>query len=184
MTTFSRRHFLGLAGLAGLALSSPVARAAHTHTTSGILHSRDISLRNLHTNDQVSCTYWVAGKYQADALQEVNQCLRDHRSGDVGKMDPLLLDSIHALTDIIGYNGEVHIISGYRSPATNEMLRRTSSGVAKKSFHTLGKAVDLRLPDVSLSKLHKAALAMHNGGVGYYPGSNFLHLDTGPKRHW
>lgn len=184
MTTFSRRHLLGMAGLAGLALSSPLARAAHTHAHAHIHHSKDLSLRNLHTDDQVSCTYWIAGEYQSDALLEVNQCLRDHRSGDIGEMDPLLLDSIHALTDFIGYSGEVHIISGYRSPKTNEMLRKTSSGVAKKSYHMLGKAVDLRLPDVSLSQLHKVALAMHNGGVGYYPKSNFLHLDTGPKRNW
>jgi uncharacterized protein YcbK (DUF882 family) len=175
-----------MAGLAGLALHSPLTLATptHRHVHTHAPGTKALSLRNLHTNDQVSCTYWIAGQYQPDALQEVNMCLRDHRSGDIGEIDPLLLDSIHALVDDIGYSGEIHIISGYRSPKTNDMLRQRSSGVAKKSYHMLGRAVDLRLPQVSLSQLHKAALTLHNGGVGYYPKSNFLHLDTGPKRNW
>lgn len=177
---YSRRNFLGMAGLAGLALNSPLALASNSKPKG----SKILTMRNLHTNEKVSCTYWIEGEYQFEALQEVNACLRDHRTGDVTQIDPLLLDQVHNLTRNMEYSGEIHIISGYRSPKTNAMLNKTSSGVAKKSLHMQGRAIDLRLPRKQLSQVRKAALAQHNGGVGYYPKSNFLHLDTGRTRQW
>ncbi|WP_439134611.1 YcbK family protein [Pseudomaricurvus sp.] len=176
---YSRRNFLGMAGLAGLALNSPLALA--NNKPKG---TKTLKMRNLHTNEKVSCTYWIEGEYQLEALQEVHQCLRDHRTGDVSQIDHLLLDHVYNLADRMEYTGEIHIISGYRSPKTNAMLNKTSSGVAKKSLHMQGRAIDLRLPGMPLSQVRKAALAEHKGGVGYYPKSNFLHLDTGRTRQW
>ncbi len=145
---------------------------------------RRLQLRNLHTNEFVDTPYWIDGEYQLDALQNLNHCLRDHRSGEVIDMDPVLIDNIYNLQSKVEHRGEIHIISGYRSPKTNAALRKNGHGVAKKSLHMQGRAIDLRLPKQTLSTVRKAALTMRSGGVGYYPKSNFLHLDTGRVRHW
>ena len=99
-------------------------------------------------------------------------------------MDPALLDNIHDLIKDVEYQGEIHIISAYRSPETNEKLRQQGRNVSKRSFHMTGQAIDLRLPGKALKHVHAAALQHHEGGVGYYPRSDFLHLDTGRKRRW
>ncbi len=177
---FSRRRFLGMTACAGMALNSSFS-LANSAKSQG---SRSLHLRNLHTNEAVNCTYWVDGSYQLEALLELDHCLRDHRSGDTIAMDPLLLDQLHTLQNSLDHGGEIHIISGYRSPASNAKLAQQSNGVAKKSLHMQGRAIDLRLPKRDLHKVRKAALSMGKGGVGYYPKSNFLHLDTGRFRHW
>ena len=141
-------------------------------------------LNNLHTNEQLSVEYFAAGRYLPDALLAVNHLLRDFRSGDVGTIDPALLDLLHRLAATVGSQRAFHVISGYRSPATNETLRHSSSGVASGSLHLRGQAIDIRLADVPLATLRDAARSMRLGGVGYYAASDFVHVDTGRVRSW
>lgn len=174
-----RRGFLQVclgvaAGLAAPSLSASLHRAPE----------RVLSFRNLHTGEQLSATFWAEGDYIGEELKAINQVLRDHRSGDVHPMDPGLLDMLYLLQQSVAVKGAFHIISGYRSPATNRKLTARSSGVAKKSLHMQGKAVDIRLPGCELKQLRAAALDLRAGGVGYYPGSNFIHVDTGRVRRW
>jgi len=110
--------------------------------------------------------------------------LRDHRADASSAMDPKLLDLLHQLQTKVEHQGEFHVISGYRSPATNEMLSKHSSGVAKRSYHMLGQAIDVRLPGFDTRQLHKAAKSLKGGGVGYYASSDFVHLDVGRVRYW
>lgn len=146
---------------------------------------RLLSMMNLHTGERIQAEYWAKGRYLRDGMREINRLLRDHRTGAVHPMDPKLLDLIHALTRRIGSRAPVHVISAYRSPESNALLREADgSGVAQNSFHMQGKAIDIRIPGLPLRQLRKAALGMRAGGVGYYPDSNFVHVDTGPLRHW
>jgi len=119
-----------------------------------------------------------------DSLSEINNIMRDHRSGKIEKIDTELLDTLYLLSQRLKTRSPFHIISAYRSPETNDMLRHNSSGVAKKSMHIYGKAVDVRLPGSNLEELRDAALQLRRGGVGYYPGSDFVHIDVGRYRYW
>jgi uncharacterized protein YcbK (DUF882 family) len=148
---------------------------------------RRLRFHNLHTDEKLEAVYWEDGRYVPDALQAVNHVLRDFRTGDVHVMDPSLLDLVSVLAAKLETASPVHIISGYRSPQTNALLRAeggAETGVAKKSLHLQGQAMDLRLSDVPLAHLHQAALSLGAGGVGYYPVSNFVHVDVGAVRHW
>jgi len=145
---------------------------------------RSLVLRNLHTGERVKTTFWAEGEYDIDALRGINKLLRDHRNDKVAVMDIQLLENLHKLYQMTGSRREIEIISGYRSPETNEMLRRQGRKVAKRSMHTQAKAIDIRLHDVELSYLQKAALSIGAGGVGYYPKSNFVHIDVGRVRQW
>ena len=145
---------------------------------------RKLSLLNLHTGERASSTFWAEGQYQIDELNTLNRLLRDHRNNQITSMDPQLLSNIHQLQQLVGNTDEIHIISGYRSPETNEKLRKMGHKVAKRSFHLSGQAIDLRMPKMALSTMRKVALNQRAGGVGYYPGSNFLHMDTGRVRQW
>lgn len=145
---------------------------------------RKLQLRNLHTGERLRATYWEDGKYIPETMRDVAHFLRDHRTGDKHKIDAGLMDILHDLQLRTGNRKEFHIISGYRSPKTNRLLSARSGGVAKRSLHMRGRAIDIRLPGTDLSKLRKAALSMRAGGVGYYPQSNFLHVDTGRFRTW
>ena len=148
---------------------------------------RRLKFHNLHTDEKLDALYWENGAYVPSALDAVNHVLRDFRTGDVHQMDPGLLDLLVALSAKVETNSPVHVISGYRSPKTNAMLRDEggeASGVAKKSLHIEGEAIDIRLADVQLSHLCNAALSLGRGGVGYYPHSNFVHVDVGAVRHW
>jgi uncharacterized protein YcbK (DUF882 family) len=145
---------------------------------------RRVAIHNLHTDERVDALYFDDGRYVPDALAAVNHVMRDFRTGDVHFMDPQLLDLMHALSRKVESAQPFQIISGYRSPKTNAILHERSAGVAVNSFHMKGMATDIRLPDVSLAHLHKAALAMQGGGVGYYPESDFVHVDVGPVRMW
>ncbi|HRJ61917.1 MAG TPA: DUF882 domain-containing protein [Azospirillaceae bacterium] len=147
--------------------------------------SRMVHLHNLHTGEQARAEYWVKGQYVRSSLRLINRVLRDHRSGDVHPMDPRLLDQIYLLTRAVAKRGPVEIISAYRSPESNAMLREEDgSGVAQNSYHMQGRAVDIRVPGMPLRQLRAAALRLKAGGVGFYPRSNFVHIDTGPVRHW
>lgn len=145
---------------------------------------RQLAFRNLHTGESLKATFWEDGNYISDELVAVNRVLRDHRTGDVHPMDPQLLDMLYLLQQSVGVGGAYHIISGYRSPASNEKLRTKSGGVAKRSLHMQGKAVDIRLPGCQLRHLRNAALELKAGGVGYYAKSDFIHVDTGRVRRW
>jgi uncharacterized protein YcbK (DUF882 family) len=145
---------------------------------------RSLGFYNTHTDETLKTVYWAEGKYQPDGLSEINRILRDHRTGDVYSMDERLLDLLYLLQAKTGRKEKFHIISGYRSPATNAMLNARSAGVAKRSYHMQGQAIDIRLPGYDLKKLHHAALALRAGGVGCYPASNFIHVDVGPVRSW
>jgi uncharacterized protein YcbK (DUF882 family) len=145
---------------------------------------RRVAIHNLHTDERIDAVYFDDGRYVPDALAAVDHVMRDFRTGDVHFMDPQLLDLMHTLSKTVETSQPFQIISGYRSPKTNAMLHERSAGVAVNSFHMRGMATDIRLPDVSLANLHRAALALQRGGVGYYPESDFIHVDIGPVRTW
>jgi uncharacterized protein YcbK (DUF882 family) len=182
---FERRALLkagfGAAIGAGLAATPFVGWA---QSLPGDSSMRSVSLDNLHTGESMEAVYWADGTYIPDVLDAVNVHLRDYRTGEVKQIDPRLLDLLDAVNSMTGTRSKFEVISGYRSAATNAMLRERSEEVAKKSFHIQGMAIDVRLPDVDLSRLHAAALTLGLGGVGYYPESNFVHLDVGPQRTW
>lgn len=148
------------------------------------LAPRQVSLHNLHTGESLRAIYWEEGRYIPDALAAVDRVLRDFRTGDQHRMDSGLLDLLDTLHATLDNRGPFQIISGYRSPKTNAMLHERSDGVASKSLHMQGMAMDVRLDGVALDHLHKAALSLGRGGVGYYPTSNFVHVDVGRVRQW
>ena len=149
-----------------------------------VMAPRELSMRNLHTAEKVQVRYFEEGRYLPDALKQLNHLLRDHRSGMAANMDHKLFDQLHGLAAGAQCTPHYEIISGYRSPATNEKLRERSDGVAKQSLHMQGRALDVRLPRVSCSRLRELAIGMQSGGVGYYAKSDFVHLDTGRVRSW
>jgi len=163
--------------LVTLGIGPATARAASFET-------RALSFIHLHTGERLSLPYFHGGEYRPDALAAVNHLLRDFRTGDVGTMDPVLLDVLHALAGVTGSRQPFQIICGYRSAATNEALRRRSAGVAGASLHMQGRAIDVRLADVPLERLRDAALGLRAGGVGYYVAPQFVHVDTGRVRAW
>lgn len=145
---------------------------------------RELTLRNTHTDERLQLCYFRDGQFVHEACQRFNHLLRDHRTGDVHPMDARLFDVVYAVQTRLGHRGTVEIISGYRSPATNARLHANSSGVARQSQHTLGKALDVRLSGMDTARVRDAALALRAGGVGYYAASDFVHIDTGRVRRW
>jgi uncharacterized protein YcbK (DUF882 family) len=143
-----------------------------------------VAFTNLHTGESLSATYWEAGAYVPDALQALNHILRDHRTGEVHEIAPGLFDLVAALRERVETSAVVQVISGYRSPATNASLHARSDGVATHSLHMRGQATDLRIAGVELGRLRDAAWALQGGGVGFYPASQFVHVDVGRIRHW
>ena len=148
------------------------------------LEERRLSFYHTHTRETLNVTYAVNGEYLDSALTQVNEFLSDFRTGDVEVVDPELLDLIHDVRESLNSSGTFEIISAYRSPKTNDMLRSQSSGVARNSQHVLGKAIDVRLRGIETSRLRDTAIELQRGGVGYYAQSNFVHLDTGRVRRW
>ncbi len=148
--------------------------------------TRTLKIYHIHTGEKVEITFKRNGRYLNDGLNKLNRALRDWRRNEPTKMDPRLMDTIWEVYKKSGSRGYIHVIGGYRSPATNSMLRKRSKGVAEKSQHMKGKAMDFFIPGVSLKKLRYAALQTNAGGVGYYPrsGSPFVHVDVGNVRHW
>jgi uncharacterized protein YcbK (DUF882 family) len=144
-----------------------------------------LSFVHTHTGEALTIEYAREGEYIAAALARIDWLLRDFRTADVAPIDPALLDQLHALATITGTHAAYQVISGYRSLATNETLRRRGSGgVAAHSLHLEGRAIDVRLADIALAELRDAAISMRAGGVGFYPQSQFVHLDTGGVRRW
>jgi uncharacterized protein YcbK (DUF882 family) len=145
---------------------------------------KELHLYNIHTGEFVKTTFEHAGQYDQQGLEQLDHLLRDHRSGESTLISRTLLDDIHTLQQLFKPNQAIEIISGYRSPKTNEKLRELGHGVAKRSLHMQGKAIDIRIPGINLRQVRKAALALKSGGVGYYPESGFIHLDVGRVRQW
>lgn len=145
---------------------------------------RALSFRRTHTGEALSIAYAEGDSYLPQALARVNWFLRDFRTREVGTIDPQLLDQLHALAAVTGSRTPYEVISGYRSTATNQALRRRGGRVAAHSLHLEGQAIDIRLADVSLADLRDASISLRAGGVGYYPQSQFVHLDTGRVRRW
>ena len=168
----SRRGFLTtLAGMVpALALDATAPRA--------------VNLVHTHTGERLRLEYFTGGRYLPDALASVNHFLRDFRTGEVHAIEPRLLDLMHRLADKTGTSRPFHVISGYRSPTTNAALRQRSEGVAAGSLHMTGQAIDVRPGDIPLATFRACALDLRGGGVGYYPASNFIHVDVGRVRTW
>jgi uncharacterized protein YcbK (DUF882 family) len=162
------------------ALSVPALAKATTSAPT----ERTLRLYNTHTGESLRRVFWAEGQFIPDALQDINKLLRDHRNDKISTMDPKLLVLLDQVSAKFGDTQVLHVISGYRSPESNLKLRAASGGVAKHSLHMDGKAIDVRIPGRDLAKLHTAALAARGGGVGYYPASQFVHLDTGRLRNW
>jgi uncharacterized protein YcbK (DUF882 family) len=177
MPPHRRRLLQGVLGLAGATVVAPMARAAAATP-------RTLSLLNLHTGERLKATYFEGGDYVPDALEAMNNLLRDYRTGDVHPIAPGLLDLVTTLQQRLETDATVHVISGYRSPRTNAALHERSNGVATHSLHMVGEAMDIRIPGVELADLRNAALGLQRGGVGYYPASDFVHVDVGRVRRW
>jgi uncharacterized protein YcbK (DUF882 family) len=178
MPAYSRRRFIGT-----FVLAVPIL-AASRRLLAASSSVRSLRFTHTHTAERLAIEYFEGGTYLPDALATVNYFLRDFRTGDVHEIDPGLLDLLHALAAVTETSRPFQVISGYRSPATNEMLRHRSEGVAAGSLHMNGQAIDIRLADVPLATLRQAALAARRGGVGFYRASDFIHLDTGRVRTW
>ncbi len=177
----SRRRFLQNLSCLTTAIAFPgitKAAASPSHMV------RQLAFDNLHTGEKLSLTYFERGRYLDDALLEINKLLRDHRSGDIYPMDTSLIDLLFDLKNTLGTHKPFQVISGYRSPATNSQLQKSSSGVATKSLHMLGKAIDIRIDGLSSKIIQNTAINMARGGVGYYQQSDFVHIDTGKARFW
>lgn len=177
----NRRDFLGLALSSAALAASPIPTLA----TPSFDSEQILALRHTHTGERIDLAYRAGERYLHQGLRELNRFLRDFRTGDMARMDPQLFDTLSDIAREVGRTGsQFEIISGYRSARTNEMLRRASGGVARKSYHLTGQALDIRMSGVSTRRLRDAAVALQHGGVGYYSRSNFLHIDTGPVRQW
>ena len=178
----NRRHFFGRGGqwlLAGAALSQG------TQVLANVPGARRLAFDHTHTREKLTLVYAVGSDFVPQALSSLNHFLRDHYSGEVGVIDPQLFHLLHQIRLELGAEQPFQVISGYRSAATNAHLRNTrGGGVAQRSLHMDGKAIDVRLPGVSLADLRDAARGLGLGGVGYYPQEQFVHVDTGRVRHW
>jgi uncharacterized protein YcbK (DUF882 family) len=177
MSTARRTLLKGALGLVGAAALTPFARAAD-------VAPRSLSLFNLHTGESLKTTFFEGGAYVPDALSAMNRLLRDFRTGTVHPIAPGLLDLVATLSERLDTRETVHVISGYRSPQTNAALHARSNGVAAHSLHMDGMAMDIRIPGVQLAQLRDAALSLQRGGVGFYPDSDFVHVDVGRVRRW
>ena len=174
----SRRRLLGLGFAAAGAAALPAwARAASAPT-------RRLAFSHLHTGEELAVTYYAHGRYDTGALDAINHLLRDFRTGDTYPIETALLDQLSLVHAALGSDAPFQVISGYRSPATNDMLRARSTGVARRSLHMDGKAIDVRLADTRSRRLREVAAGLALGGVGYYAKSDFVHLDVGRPRQW
>jgi uncharacterized protein YcbK (DUF882 family) len=176
---------LSLAGviLCLFALTAPRVQAHDDSTQNAQEHL--LRLYNTHTGERLEIVFRRGEQYIPAALAKLDYFLRDHNTGDVRHFDPRLYDILADLTASVGHpNGEIDIVCGYRTPSTNESLRAHTSGVAKNSLHIQAEAIDLRMPGIDTLTLRRAALALRRGGVGYYPHSDFIHVDVGRVRQW
>ena len=177
-----KRGCLGMLGALPMLALGNMAQAA----TIALPREGDfkIAFRNQNTGESFNGTYRVGHKYLPEAFERINHVLRDHRTNEAFPIDPRAMDILYMVKQKSNSKGQFEILSGYRSPKTNAMLARTTNGVARNSLHLTGQAIDTRLPGYSTSSLNRIARGLQAGGVGYYPKSNFVHVDTGQIRHW
>ena len=177
----SKRRFmqLGLAATAGVIVQPSLVLAAPSAPK-----MKELAFYNLHTDEKLRVTYWKEGRFDRAALSKINHILRDFRTGDSYPISANLIDLLHDLQQKMHTDAIIEIISGYRSPKTNAALANNSDGVARRSYHMKGLATDIRMQGVSLRRIQTAALFMRRGGVGFYPRSDFVHVDVGPVRAW
>lgn len=182
-----RRAFLGIGAAAAAATLIPAKARAATLTSATKAPERTLSFFNTHTGERLKSTYCSGGCYRPEALQELNHIMRDFRANETKPIDPRVFDLLHELGGTLETDQPFHIISGYRSPQTNALLRErggASTGVASHSLHMVGQAIDIRVPGVKLDHLRDAAKSLKIGGVGFYPDLNFVHVDVGRVRYW
>ncbi len=181
-TGFTRR------GLLGVFAATAVVAAPTYSNAFGLLRGagdiRRVRMYSGRTGESLDTIYWIEGKYIKEVLKEINHFMRDWRTDDTITMDPRTVDIMAASHRLMDVSEPYMLLSGYRSPKTNAMLRSRSGGVAKHSLHMKGQAADLRLKSRSVNQMARAAEACASGGVGRYSGSNFVHMDCGPVRHW
>ncbi|MDL2268715.1 DUF882 domain-containing protein [Desulfosarcina sp. OttesenSCG-928-A07] len=181
MKGFNRRQFLKIgAGVMASFLSPVAATAAFPRNPA----RRSLSFYHMHTQEKLSICYFERGNYNPAAMKKINHVLRDHYSQKVQPIDPRLIDMLFSINQKLGCTSPFHVISGYRSPDTNARLAKNGNGVAKQSYHMQGKAIDIRLPGCDIRKLWQTCVDLKLGGVGYYPRSDFVHVDTGAFRTW
>ena len=186
------RRIAAVAAVAIISLGWTANAAARTPRTASLRAAATpveyhLRMHHLHTGEDIDIVYRIGNTYIPEALDRLNHFLRDHRTQDVSSYDPKEFDLLHALMTRLGRpNGIIDIICGYRTPESNNFLRTRSpdTGVAEHSQHMLAKAIDIRVPGVTTRTLRNAALALHAGGVGFYPVSRFVHVDVGPVRTW
>lgn len=176
-SVLTRRRVIGAAAAVTTAVIVRPAPAV-------LLAPRSVSLYNTHTGEWVRTVYWADGHYIRDAVRDINWVLRDHHSDEVRPMNAGLLDVIGMLRDRLECRDPFLVVCGYRSPTTNHMMAMRRDGVATNSYHIDGMAIDLRCERRELSQVRNAALSLRGGGVGYYPRSDFVHVDCGPVRCW
>ncbi len=174
-----RQLFKSAGALAGMA-ACPLVMAENL----SLSQYKALHLYNVHTGEQVKATIWAEGDYQMDEIVRLDHLMRDYRTDEIKPITRDMYEYLYSLQQLFHAKQPINIISGYRCQATNDMLRRNTYGVAKKSMHVQARAVDLSIPKVSHNSLYKAALAMRAGGVGSYPKSGFVHIDNGRLRHW
>ncbi len=185
MTDPTRRALLRRIGCAAAVCALPgTALARPLMAVTSAPEPRRLRFYHTHTRSRLELAYHDGDRYLPDALERIDVFLRDFRTRDVHPIDPGLLDILSTMQSTFGPDRRFEVISGYRSPITNEHLRSRTDGVAKASLHMQGRAIDVRLAGVNTNQLRRAATDLGRGGVGYYPESDFVHLDTGRFRTW
>jgi len=182
-----RRRFLrqSLSAAAAVGLGTVASNSFASALTAPIFDpDRKLRFVNTHTWEKLDVVYWSQGHYITESLQQINHLMRDHRANESIDIDTRLIDDLHQLYGLLESNERIHVLSAYRTKATNARLRKRSRGVAKFSLHMEGRAVDISLPGRSADQVRQAALSMNAGGVGYYASSGFVHIDTGTVRNW
>ena len=174
-----RRSFLRGAAALGIGLCLPAGVLASSKS-----QPRRLRFYHTHTGETLDRVFWADGRYLSDALADFNRLLRDHRTNEIAPIAPGLLSLLERIASLLDTDSALHVISGYRSPLTNQTLVERSDGVARRSLHMDGKAIDIRIPGRDLTAVRAAALSLRSGGVGFYPRSQFVHVDTGRVRSW
>jgi len=182
LNSIDRRDILKL-GLAGT-LASIIPLSFSSSEAQASRNTWRVAFRHAHTGESFNGVYRVGDKYLPEAFERLNYALRDFRTGEVFPMDPRVIDIMALIQKRAKTRNPIEIFSGYRSPKTNNRLRRNTNGVAKNSFHMYGQALDMHIDNYSTNSLRKIAVGLRAGGVGYYPKSQFVHVDTGSIRSW